>query len=240
MTRLKICGLTTYEDAACAAEAGADALGFVFADSPRRIDPLHAWEILTALGPFVTGVGVFVDLPLPEVRALLDLTGCTVAQLHGHEPPADIDLLSPCPVIKAVRVTGALQEEELTPYRAARALLLDSYVPGKAGGTGQRFDPSIAADLVARGWRVIIAGGLTPDNVAEVVQTVRPYGVDVSSGVESAPGRKDHAKLQDFVAAVRSLSGTVTELPNSPSLPYADHSNSVAVPERPEPPHAKG
>jgi len=204
MTRVKICGITTREDAEAAVHSGADALGFMFAKSPRRIDPERVRGILAALGPYITAVGVFANAPPEEVRDLLESSGCSVAQLHGEEPADYVDLLSPYVVVKAFRVGGGFSEGILAPYREARAVLLDSYVEGLLGGTGQRFDPRVAADLVARGWRVIVSGGLTPANVAEVVRSVRPYGVDVSSGVESAPGRKDHAKIRDFLAAVRA------------------------------------
>lgn len=204
MTRVKICGLTNLADVECAAQAGADALGFVFAQSPRRIAPEQARDLLAAVGPYVTGVGVFANAPLDEVREVLEFTGCAAAQLHGDEEGNCVEFLSPYPVIKAVRVGEDFREAALEPYRTARALHLDTYVEGLWGGTGKRFDTRIAAGLVARGWRVIVAGGLTPANVAEVVRTVRPYGVDVSSGVEIAPGRKDHAKIREFVAAVRA------------------------------------
>lgn len=204
MTRIKICGLTNREDAQCAAASGADALGFMFADSPRRVAPETAREILAEVGPLVTGVGVFANSPPDAVRQVLALSGCAVAQLHGEESAQDLSLLAPYPAIKAMRVGGDFSEAQLAPYRRARAILLDAYVPGQRGGTGERFDMSVAVGLVARGWRVIVAGGLTPENVAEVVTRVRPYGVDVSSGVESAPGRKDHAKIRDFLAAVRA------------------------------------
>ncbi len=204
MTRVKICGITNHEDAQWAAQCGADALGFNFAESPRRIEPDRARDILARLDPFVTGVGVFVNSPAEEVKRILDLTGCAVAQLHGEEPEEYIDALSPYAVVKAIRVGGALDESELARYKGVRAILLDTYVKGRAGGTGKRFDPGTAARVVQEGWRVIMAGGLTPENVREVVSLVRPYGVDVSTGVESAPGKKDAEKVARFIAAVRA------------------------------------
>jgi phosphoribosylanthranilate isomerase len=204
MTRVKICGLTNLAEAERAVECGTDAIGFVFAKSPRRVDPEQAREMLAALGPYVTGVGVFANAPLDEVREVLEFTGCAVAQLHGEEAENYAEFLSPYPVVKAVRVGEDFQEKMLAPHRQARAIHLDTYVEGLLGGTGKRFDTRIAAGLAKRGWRVIVAGGLTPENVAEVVRAVRPYGVDVSSGVESAPGRKDHARVRAFVAAVRA------------------------------------
>jgi phosphoribosylanthranilate isomerase len=124
--------------------------------------------------------------------------------LHGGESPNFIPALSPYSVVKAMRVRGGLDETMVRRYKDAAAILLDTYVAGQAGGTGERFDPAVAARLVKEGWRVIVAGGLTPDNVGEVVAAVRPYGVDVSTGVEAAPGKKDAHKVADFISAVRA------------------------------------
>jgi len=167
MTRVKICGITNQEDGRWAAGCGADAIGFNFADSPRRIEPERAREILADLEPLVTGVGVFVNRPADEVKRILDFTGCRVAQLHGDEPPEHIADLAPYAVVKAIRVGGPLDESQLARYKEARAILLDTLVQGRAGGTGRRFDPRVAVRLVQEGWRVIMAGGLTPDNVGE-------------------------------------------------------------------------
>jgi phosphoribosylanthranilate isomerase len=218
MTRIKVCGITNREDAEFACRCGVDAIGFVFADSPRQVTPERARDILRGLEPFVVRVGVFVNRPVEEVRRVLEFTGCSVAQLHGEEGPEYVEALAPFGVVKAIRVScragmsapqatharrilGAA--ETARPYRTAKAILLDTAVPGKAGGTGRRFDVGVAAELVKAGYRVIVAGGLTPENVGEVVKTVRPYGVDVSSGVEAEPGRKDHQQVARFVEAVR-------------------------------------
>jgi phosphoribosylanthranilate isomerase len=209
MTRIKICGITNHEDGEWAAECGVDAVGFNFADSPRRVEPRRARDILGRLEPLVTGVGVFVDSTVEEIKRILDLTGCTVAQLHGDEPESYIAELAPRAVVKAIRVKGTLDGEGLAGYKEARAILLDTYVEGRAGGTGRRFEPEVAAQLVQEGWRVIMAGGLTPEYVRDVVSSVRPYGVDVSSGVESAPGSKDPAKVERFVAMVRAADRAV-------------------------------
>jgi phosphoribosylanthranilate isomerase len=208
MTRIKVCGITNREDAEIAATCGVDAIGFVFAESPRRVAPEHARELLRGLDPFLVGVGVFVNSPVEEVRRVLELTGCSVAQLHGDEGPEYVEELAPYGVVKVVRVprrgedgAGVRREWAHPPHSCT--VLLDTLVPEKMGGTGERFDLSVAEEMVREGYRVIVAGGLTAENVGEVVTRVRPYGVDVSSGVEVAPGRKDHQKVREFVEAVR-------------------------------------
>jgi phosphoribosylanthranilate isomerase len=208
-TRVKICGITSIEDARVCVECGADAIGFMFAESPRRVTPEQAREIIRDCGPFMTTVGVFVNAPVEEARRILDMTGCGLAQLHGDESREYLEALSPARSIKAIRVRDQLGESGVSEYAAARAILLDTYVAGKPGGTGRQFDVGLAAELVGAGWRVIVAGGLTPENVGEVVTSARPYGVDVSSGVESAPGRKDPEKVARFMAAVRAADGRV-------------------------------
>ncbi|HUU53840.1 MAG TPA: phosphoribosylanthranilate isomerase [Armatimonadota bacterium] len=207
MTWIKICGITNIDDARWAVECGAEAIGFVFAESPRRTTPEAAGEIMAELSSSVTGVGVFVEAPVGEVKRALAVSGCTVAQLHGEEGEEYIESLAPYEVIKAIRVGASLDESGLGRYKRARAILLDTYVAGQVGGTGRRFDPAVAARLVQEGWRVIVAGGLTPENVGDVMAEVRPYGVDVSTGVEAAPGRKDREKVAGFIAAVRAADG---------------------------------
>lgn len=207
MTKVKICGITNLEDAEMCIGCGADAIGFVFTESPRQVAVELAREIIEACGPFAITVGVFVDKSLEEVRETLARTGCLFAQLHGDEPTEYIQALSPTRVIKTVRVRGRLDERKLRAYKEVRAILLDTYVAGLAGGTGQQFDPMLAWGLVQKGWKVIIAGGLTSENVGAVVASVRPYAVDVSSGVEAEPGRKDPDKVMRFIAAVRAANG---------------------------------
>ncbi len=206
MTRIKICGITNLEDAQCAATCGADAIGFVFADSPRRVSPELAGEIIVEIGPSTTGVGVFVNETIEGIKSAMGISGCTEAQLHGEEGEEYLEALATYTIVKALRVraVGHSFSMPLTRYREASAILLDTYVPGQSGGTGQRFDPAFAAELVKEGWRVIVAGGLTPENVGEIVASIRPYGVDVSSGVESTPGKKDHHKIASFITAVRA------------------------------------
>ncbi len=201
MTKVKICGITNLEDALFAAEAGADALGFIFyAKSPRCIVPDRAREIILRLPPFVAKVGVFVNKELDRVRELMAHCGLDYAQLHGDEPPEQVAALAPR-VIKAVRVRSAADVERLAEYQAV-AYLLDTYHPTKHGGTGEAFDWELAVEAKSHG-PVILAGGLTPQNVAAAIERVHPYAVDVSSGVEAAPGIKDRHKVRRFIMAAK-------------------------------------
>ncbi len=209
MTYVKICGITNLEDALRAAALGADLLGFVFhPPSPRYVTPETAGEIGAAVreeAPSVRTVGVFVDLPPETVRAIAAQCGLDCVQLHGSEPPAAAAYLTDAgfEVFKAFRVRDGAELDGLDRYRVA-AYLLDAYSPALPGGTGRTFDWEIALRAKAHG-RIILAGGLTPDNVAQAIRAVRPWGVDVSTGVEAAPGRKDHSKLERFIAAVRGI-----------------------------------
>lgn len=198
MIKVKICGITSLEDAQTAIEAGADALGFVFCSaSPRTISPQQAAEIIRRLPPFVQTVGLFVDEELETVNAIADRCGLDIVQLHGDETP-DYCQAVRRRVIKAFRVKditilGSLEQYQISGY------LLDAWSATALGGTGKTFNWEIAAEAVRTGRSIVLAGGLTPENVAESVKIVRPYAVDVSSGVESAPGFKDHHKLFEFV-----------------------------------------
>jgi phosphoribosylanthranilate isomerase len=197
MVKIKICGITNIEDALHAAGCGADALGFVFYDrSPRCLTPEAARGIIAELPPFVTAVGLFVNETPERIRQIADFCGLDVLQLHGDEGPADCDF-APRRVVKALRVKKAASLDGHAAY-AVSALLLDAWVAGTYGGTGERFNWELAA-AVARQRPVILAGGLRAENVAAAVHTVRPYGVDVSSGVEAAPGIKDPAKVEAFI-----------------------------------------
>ena len=202
-TRVKICGLTNLEDALWAAEAGADLLGFVFADSPRRVDPLVVQGIIDALPPLVRTVGVFVD---EEPEVVLEIAGrCRLdyLQLHGNETPADCLLLDDWKIIKACRVGAGQPFPDLEEYRGQCELFLfDTHVPGQAGGTGATFDWRLL-DRKKIGNYFMLAGGLNPENVAQAIKTVRPWAVDVSSGVEREPGRKDRGRIEAFMNAVR-------------------------------------
>lgn len=203
MIKVKICGITHIEDALHAADCGADALGFVFyGKSPRCISPELGREIVAALPPFITAVGLFVNEELEKVRAIAHFCGLGSVQLHGDEPPEGCSL-PPYRTIKALRVKGEETLENLSSWPVS-ALLLDAWVPDTYGGTGHRFDWQLAA-RAAREHRIILAGGLTPENVREAVRTVRPYAVDVSSGVETAPGRKDPEKVREFIRRAKGF-----------------------------------
>jgi phosphoribosylanthranilate isomerase len=202
MVKVKICGITTLDDALTAIEAGADALGFVFyAASPRHILPELASEIIRNLPPFVQTIGLFVDEQATKVNAIADQCGLDIVQLHGAETPEYCALVRRR-VIKAFRVKDISTLDSLPQYHVA-GYLLDAWSPVAHGGTGKTFSWEIAAEAVHSGRCIILAGGLTPDNVAESIRLVHPYGVDVSSGVESAPGRKDAAKMKYFVESVQ-------------------------------------
>jgi phosphoribosylanthranilate isomerase len=200
MVRVKICGVTCIQDALAAVRSGADALGFVFADSPRRITPEAARRIARELPPFAARVGVFVNAPISEIRRMASFCTLTAIQLHGDEHDAMIEALA-LPVIKALRAAPGAPDPT-TAYPNA-ALLLDTYAAGKMGGTGKTFDWRLAVD-VAKIRPIILAGGLNPENVADAVRMVRPFAVDVSSGVEIEPGRKDHAKVQRFIREAKA------------------------------------
>lgn len=201
--RVKICGVMTPEIAAVAAEAGADAIGLVFAPSRRRVTIDQASAIVAGLPPFVAAVGVFVDMPADEVETTARGLPLDVVQLHGDEPPEMCRLLrrQGVRVIKAVRVVDRVDVDLLDRYRSAAALMLDTRVDGLAGGSGRAFDWEAARGLSDR-FPLILSGGLTPDNVGRALDVVRPYGVDVSSGVET-DGSKDPEKIRQFIERVR-------------------------------------
>lgn len=199
--RVKICGVTRLEDALLAVRLGADAIGFNFwPRSKRFIAPNVARAIIRALPPFVTTVGVFVDPTPDEALRAAEVAGIQSFQLHGDEPPELVASL-PLPVVKAIRLADRGALAALARYEVA-AFLLDAPGPGY-GGSGERCDWTLAAEA-ARAARILLAGGLTPDNVGDAVRTVRPYGVDVASGIERAPGVKDESKLEAFIRAARA------------------------------------
>ncbi|MSN27284.1 MAG: phosphoribosylanthranilate isomerase [Geobacter sp.] len=202
MVRIKICGITNIEDALAAVEAGADALGFVFFErSPRNIFPEQAAAIIRQLPPFVQTVGLFVNEQLTVVNGIADRCGLDLIQLHGEESPGFCSGVKHR-VIKAFRVKDAASLDHMPDYNVA-ACLLDAWSPAAHGGTGETFNWEIAAAAAAVSSRIILAGGLTPENVAEAVEAVHPYAVDVSSGVESAPGKKDPVKIRNFIQNAR-------------------------------------
>ncbi|MEZ0297064.1 MAG: phosphoribosylanthranilate isomerase [Candidatus Methylacidiphilales bacterium] len=205
MTKVKICGITRAEDAAVAVEAGADAVGFIlYPRSPRYIEPARAWAIARELPPFITRVAVCVNLSICDIVRLERVAPFDAWQLHGDEEPDMASALLPRRIIKVFRVGGGEEEPDLAEWPVS-AFLLDSPGPGY-GGTGRTFDWNAAAAFRASSPRpVILSGGLGPHNVAEAVRTVQPYGVDVSSGVEAVPGRKDHAKVRDFLSICKGL-----------------------------------
>ncbi|CAG1005166.1 phosphoribosylanthranilate isomerase [Anaerolineales bacterium] len=185
-----------------AVEAGADALGFVFHDeSPRHVTPDGAAGIIAALPPFVQTVGLFVNRPLAFVNETAARCRLDLVQLHGDEPPEFCDAVE-CRVIKAFRVQDITSLDPIRHYRVA-AHLLDAYSPTAYGGTGLTFNWDIAKAAKEFG-PIILAGGLTPDNVREAVEAVKPYAVDVSGGVESAPGRKDGARVREFIRRAKA------------------------------------
>jgi len=204
MIQVKLCGMTRPEDARVAEAAGADAIGLIFAPSPRQVTAQQAKQISRELGPFIARVGVFVDAPLDKIAAVLDHVHLDVLQLHGSETPEEVEALRSLGrrLIKSVRVKDAASLSRLDEY-PVDTFLLDSYIPGMPGGTGHTFDWSLATEI-ARRHRIILAGGLTPDNVANAIQAVRPFGLDAASGVETSPGVKDPGKMQQFIARARS------------------------------------
>ena len=202
MVKVKICGITNPVDALAAIEYGADALGFVFyRESPRYIAPDKAAAIVRELPPIVTTVGVFVDETKEEVERVMDIAGLDAAQFHGSEPPEACRIKRRA--IQAIRVKGLEDLEAMHQYNVS-AYLLDTYAPHSPGGTGEVFDWNIALEAKKLG-RVMLAGGLTPENVGEAVKYVQPYAVDAASGVEAEPGRKDHEKLRSFIQRAKKL-----------------------------------
>ncbi|BAP46280.1 N-(5'-phosphoribosyl)anthranilate isomerase [Pseudomonas sp. StFLB209] len=200
--RSKICGITRLEDALAAVEAGADALGFVFyAPSPRAVSVQQARAIIAGLPPFVTTVGLFVNASSCELNETLDALPLDLLQFHGDESPEACDGYHR-PFIKALRVKpGDDIAAACRAYGKASGILLDAYVPGVPGGTGERFDWSLIPGDLSK--PIILAGGLDAGNVAQAIAQVRPYAVDVSGGVERSKGIKDHDKVRAFMRAVR-------------------------------------
>ncbi len=200
MTIVKICGITNINDALMAAELGVDALGFVFAESPRRVSPDQAVAISKELPPVVAKVGVFVDEDIERVRELAAACDLDLLQFHGSESPEYCAAFG-CRAIKAFRMKDSSILNGLPQYGAG-PYLLDAYSDNAPGGTGRTFDWTLAEKAKAYG-RIILSGGLNPGNVGLAIATARPCGVDVGSGIEAAPGKKDPLKTQAFMRAVR-------------------------------------
>jgi phosphoribosylanthranilate isomerase len=203
-TKVKICGITNPADAQATVAAGADALGFIFYEkSPRYVRLADAAAISRNLAPFIMRVGVFVNAPEEFVFSAIRECGLTLLQFHGDEPPefcAQFGLMN----MKAFRIHGAETLEQIPKY-ATDAYLLDAYSSTTLGGTGEKFNWDLAVEAQKFGKPIFLAGGLTAENVAGAIRKVRPFGVDVSSGVESAPGLKDHDKIRAFIAAARTV-----------------------------------
>ncbi len=205
MVKIKVCGITNYADARAAVEAGADSLGFNFyEESPRYIDPADARAIIQQLGSASTiAVSVFVNVADPErLLQVAQRAGIAWIQLHGEETPSYCRQLSPYPVIKALRVGSEFSVDTVKPF-SAHAILLDAFSAASRGGSGKRFDWAIARSVREHNAVLYLAGGLTPANVLSAVEFVRPYAVDVCSGVESEPGIKDHILLRRFIKEAR-------------------------------------
>lgn len=217
MLWIKICGTTSLEDARAAVDAGADALGFIFADSPRKIALVHAQEIIAQLPKGVEKIGVFVDDKPERILEVVTELGLTGVQLHGNESPLHVGTLrkgtpAGARILKAVRLNDPAAGSQLAVYGANRrllpdAILLDSGSAEKPGGTGEKFEwrqwAGVAHQLAER-MSTVIGGGLNPENVGQALKILSPWGVDVVSGVERIPGKKDHNKVRAFVAAARA------------------------------------
>ncbi|MBI3851416.1 MAG: phosphoribosylanthranilate isomerase [Verrucomicrobia bacterium] len=200
--KVKICGITNLPDALAAAEAGADALGLMFVEtSPRHVSLAIAADIARQLPPFIIKVGVFVNAPEELVFCAIGDCGLNLLQFHGEETPEycrQFGLMS----MKAFRIRDAESLRALPGYKTD-AFLLDSHVAGKSGGTGKSFNWDLAIEAKKFGRPIFLAGGLTPENVGDAVRQVEPYGVDVSSGVEASPGKKDITKVRAFITAAK-------------------------------------
>jgi len=211
-TRIKICGMREMAEVAAVVDAGVDAIGLIFVEqSPRCIDPERARDIVKSLPPFVDAVGVFVDQEVAKVNEIVRYCGLTKVQLHGAESPAYCAAIN-CRVMKAFRVRESLNREDLVPYAdEVSAFLFDTFHEKAAGGTGQTFDWRLLEKL-SPSRPVVLAGGLTPDNVGEAVRLARPFAVDLNSGVECAPGRKDIAKVRAAIAQVAAADAAALRL----------------------------
>ena len=207
MIKIKICGITNKEDAGWAVDLKVDALGFIFADSPRRVKPEIVQEIIKLLPPFISSVGVFVNEDREKVEEITESCGLTTLQFHGQESPSYCEGFKQ-KIVKAFRIKDKSVLKKAAQYQGKiDAYLLDAYSPFAYGGTGKTFDWHIAKEIKKFGLPIILSGGLNPENIREAISEVEPYGVDVSSGVEERPGKKNLEKLINFVRIVRETNG---------------------------------
>lgn len=202
MTFIKICGLTNIPDALAAVSLGANALGFIFAPSPRQITPQIALEICKEIPPFIWKVGIFVNADLKEVIQIANYCGLTAFQFHGEESPAYC-AQAPLPVIKTIKVKGVGSLKEIPEYKST-LFLLEGFHPKRAGGAGNTFPWELALEIKGK-INFILSGGLKPENVSRAISLLRPWGVDVCSGIEHKPGKKDINKMTQFIKEVRRI-----------------------------------
>ena len=224
MVRVKICGITSWEDAKLAVDEGAHALGFNFyPPSPRVVSPHTVWDILRRLPPYVDRIGVYVDWQPKVIAALTGALRLTGIQLHGNESPREVKELSlTAPVVKAFPVTRDFKPESLRDYPTASAILLERFDPILRGGTGQPWDWSLAHEA-NRYARIVLAGGLKPENVGEAIRVARPYAVDVATGVEVNLGKKDRGLVRAFMRAVDDANGELAAGTEPERIPQAAH-----------------
>jgi phosphoribosylanthranilate isomerase len=205
MVRVKVCGITNIRDATLAVELGVDALGFIFASSPRQVEPEKVRDIISALPPLVKTVGVFVNEDPGKITELIRFCGLDLVQLHGDEPPDMCQELMPF-TIKAFRIKDESSLQSITPYCGkVRAFLLDTYSEHRIGGTGKTFDWDLAIIHKKLEVPIFLSGGLTPSNIESAVSRVKPYAVDVNSGVEERPGQKSPVLMKELMEKMRRM-----------------------------------
>ncbi len=203
--KIKICGITSKQDAFAAVELGVDALGFIFAKSPRRIEPEKARAIINSLPPFVKIIGVFVNEAPAKIREITEYCALDMIQFHGDETPDDCNKFMPR-AVKAFQLKDESTLEQMNLYSGKiRALLFDAFSKDKRGGTGKTFDWNLAIKGKDLGMPIILSGGLNPSNIEEAIKTVKPYAVDVNSGIEISPGKKDHVLMKQLFEVIKRL-----------------------------------
>lgn len=205
MVKVKICGITNPQDALMAAGLGVDMLGFIFASSPRQVTPRQARDIIHALPPFVKTVGVFVDEEIKSMQDIMNFCGLDLIQLHGNEPPHVCKEFMPH-TIKAFRIKDELSLQAIKPYHGkVKALLLDTYSEEKKGGTGKTFDWDLSVRNRGMEVPIILSGGLRPSNIQRAISTVQPYAVDVNSGIEECPGKKEPLLMKELMEKIKQI-----------------------------------